>query len=62
MEVFKMMFDLTEGIRDGYYPDEPAGEILFQYVNYRIEIEDIKELLELRKEIEKAVRENLIIL
>jgi len=47
------MFDLTEGLRDGYYPDEPAGKILFQYIDYRIEIEHIKELIKLRKEVKK---------
>jgi len=56
-----MMFDLTEGIRDGYYPDEPTGEILFQYVNYMLKVEDIKERIELRKEVEKGIRENIII-
>ena len=55
------MFDLTEGIRDGYYPDEPTGEILFQYVNYMLKVEDIKERIELRKEVEKGIRENIII-
>ena len=48
-----MMFDLTEGLIDGYYPDEPAGKVLFQCIDYRIEIERIKELIKLRKEVEK---------
>lgn len=48
-----MMFDLTEWLIDGYYPDEPTGKVLLQCIDYRIEIEHVKELIKLRKEVEK---------
>ena len=48
-----MMFDLTEGLIDGYYPDEPTVKVLLQCIDYRIEIEHVKELIKLRKEVEK---------
>jgi len=43
-----MMFDLTEGLIDGYYPDEPTGKILLQCIDYRIEVERVKELIKKR--------------
>ncbi len=48
-----MKFDLTDGLRDGYYPNEPAGKILFQYIDYILTVEDIKKEKMLRKEVKK---------
>ena len=56
-----MMAELIDDLidDDGFYDIE---EIFLKYVSYKIDIELAKERIELRKEIEKAVRENLIIL
>jgi len=49
-----MMFDLTEGLIDGYYPDEPTGKVFLQCIDYRIEIERVKESIKLRREGKKT--------
>ncbi|MDK2949178.1 MAG: hypothetical protein PWQ56_343 [Patescibacteria group bacterium] len=53
-----MLFDLTDAIRDGYYPEEPAGEILFQVVEYALLRSDAKERIAIRKEVQRGLEES----
>ncbi|KUK50172.1 MAG: hypothetical protein XD75_0024 [Parcubacteria bacterium 33_209] len=53
-----MIFDLTDAMRDGYYPDEPAGEILFQMVEYALLRKEAEERIAIRREVEKGLEES----
>lgn len=53
-----MIFDLTDAMRDGYYPDEPSGEILFQVVEYAFLKKEAEERIAIRRDVQRGLEES----
>lgn len=57
----KMIVDISGALIDGYYPDEPTGEILIQMVDYLMLKEDVEQIIYLKK-IRKTLEEEGLVL
>ena len=46
----EMMVDISEGIIDGYDPEELTGEIFLQVINYKVFVAELEETKRMRKQ------------
>ena len=45
-----MILDVSEGIIDGYDPEELTGEIFLQVINYKVFVAELEETKRMRKQ------------